>query len=60
MSRYAHPEVLVDTQWLMDHLNDPMVRVVEVDMSQNPTKMLIFLVQFSGISLRICSCPTSA
>jgi thiosulfate/3-mercaptopyruvate sulfurtransferase len=36
MSRYAHPEVLVDTQWLMDHLNDPMVRVVEVDMSPEP------------------------
>jgi thiosulfate/3-mercaptopyruvate sulfurtransferase len=36
MSRYAYPEVLVDTQWLMDHLNDPMVRVVEVDMSPEP------------------------
>jgi thiosulfate/3-mercaptopyruvate sulfurtransferase len=36
MSQYAHPEVLVDTQWLMDHLNDPMVRVVEVDMSTEP------------------------
>ena len=36
MSRYAHPEVLVDTQWLMDHLNDPMLRVVEVDMSPEP------------------------
>lgn len=33
MSQYAHPEVLVDTQWLMDRLNDPTVRVVEVDMS---------------------------
>jgi thiosulfate/3-mercaptopyruvate sulfurtransferase len=32
-SEYAHPEVLIETQWLMDHLNDPMVRVVEVDMS---------------------------
>jgi thiosulfate/3-mercaptopyruvate sulfurtransferase len=36
MSQYAHPEVLVDTQWLMEHLNDPMVRVVEVDMSPEP------------------------
>ena len=33
MSQYAHPQVLVDTQWLMDHLNDPTVHVVEVDMS---------------------------
>ncbi|MEM8642031.1 MAG: sulfurtransferase [Cyanobacteria bacterium P01_G01_bin.54] len=36
MSQYAHPEVLVTTQWLMDHLNDPTVRVVEVDMSSDP------------------------
>ena len=28
---YAHPEVLVDTQWVEDLLNDPKVRVAEVD-----------------------------
>jgi thiosulfate/3-mercaptopyruvate sulfurtransferase len=28
---YKHPEVLVDTQWVQDHLNDQNVRVVEVD-----------------------------
>jgi thiosulfate/3-mercaptopyruvate sulfurtransferase len=28
---YAHPEVLVDTQWVADHLNDSKVKVVEVD-----------------------------
>ena len=33
MSQYACPEVLVDTQWLTEHLNDPMVRVVEVNTS---------------------------
>ncbi len=27
---YAHPEVLVDTVWVNDHLNDPGVRIVEV------------------------------
>ena len=27
---YAHPEVLVDTVWLGDHVNDPGVRVAEV------------------------------
>jgi thiosulfate/3-mercaptopyruvate sulfurtransferase len=26
---YAHPEVLVDTDWVADHLNDPAVRLVE-------------------------------
>ena len=31
MAEYAHPEVLVTTQWVADHLNDPKVRLVEVD-----------------------------
>ncbi|MEM9219933.1 MAG: sulfurtransferase [Cyanobacteria bacterium P01_F01_bin.150] len=35
MSEYAYPEVLIDTQWLMEHLKDPTVRVVEVDSSQD-------------------------
>jgi thiosulfate/3-mercaptopyruvate sulfurtransferase len=28
---YAKPEVLVDTRWVEQHLNDPKVRIVEVD-----------------------------
>jgi thiosulfate/3-mercaptopyruvate sulfurtransferase len=28
---YAHPEVLVDTQWVVDHMNDHDVRIAEVD-----------------------------
>lgn len=28
---YAHPEALVTTQWVADHLDDPGVRVVESD-----------------------------
>jgi thiosulfate/3-mercaptopyruvate sulfurtransferase len=28
---YAHPEVLVDTQWVGDHLKDSNVRIAEVD-----------------------------
>ena len=28
---YAHPEVLVTTGWVAEHLNDPKVRLVEVD-----------------------------
>jgi thiosulfate/3-mercaptopyruvate sulfurtransferase len=28
---YAHPEVLVSTQWVADHLDDPNVRIVEAD-----------------------------
>lgn len=30
MSSYAHPEVLVSTQWVADHLNDSNVRLLEV------------------------------
>lgn len=31
MAEYAHPEVLVSTEWVAGHLNDPKVRLVEVD-----------------------------
>ncbi len=36
MTDYAHPEVLITPQWLMEHLNDPAIRIVEVDMSSEP------------------------
>ncbi|MBV8830278.1 MAG: sulfurtransferase [Acidobacteriaceae bacterium] len=31
MAQYAHPEVLVETDWLAQHLSDPSLRIVEVD-----------------------------
>jgi thiosulfate/3-mercaptopyruvate sulfurtransferase len=31
MNEYAHPEVLVSTQWVADHIDDPTVRIVESD-----------------------------
>lgn len=31
MSEYAHPEVLVSTDWVAEHLDDPNVRIVESD-----------------------------
>ncbi len=31
MAGYKHPEVLVETQWVQDHLKDPKLRLVEVD-----------------------------
>ncbi len=31
MSEYVHPEVLVDAEWLEQHVDDPNVRVMEVD-----------------------------
>jgi len=29
--QYAHPEALVSTQWLAEHLGDPAVRILESD-----------------------------
>ena len=31
MAAYAHPEVLVETDWLANHLSDPKLRVAEID-----------------------------
>ncbi len=31
MSGYAHPEALVETEWLAEHATDPNVRIFEVD-----------------------------
>jgi thiosulfate/3-mercaptopyruvate sulfurtransferase len=33
---YAHPEVLVDTQWVEDHMHDSEVRIAEVDYDPTP------------------------
>ncbi len=30
-SGYAHPEVLVETEWVAQHLNDPAIRLIEAD-----------------------------
>ncbi|MEQ9619589.1 MAG: sulfurtransferase [Deltaproteobacteria bacterium] len=31
MADYAHPEVLVSTEWVSEHLDDPDIRIVESD-----------------------------
>jgi len=31
MSNYAHPDTLVSTAWAIEHLNDPSVKFIEVD-----------------------------
>jgi thiosulfate/3-mercaptopyruvate sulfurtransferase len=33
MSQYAHPETLVNTQWLLEHLDDPHVCIIEMDLN---------------------------
>jgi thiosulfate/3-mercaptopyruvate sulfurtransferase len=30
-SGYIHPEVLVETSWVAEHLNDPAIRIIEAD-----------------------------
>ena len=32
---YIHPEVLVDADWVQAHLNDPRVRLIEVDVDSS-------------------------
>ncbi len=36
MDDYAHPEVLVDTQWLAEHLHDPQVRIIDAHIDPAP------------------------
>ena len=31
MTDYAHPEVLVDTDWVAEHLNDSNIKLIEID-----------------------------
>ncbi len=31
MSEYAHPEVLVSTDWVNEHLGDPGIKLIEID-----------------------------
>ena len=31
MTAYAHPGVLVETDWVHEHLHDPSIRLVEID-----------------------------
>ncbi len=42
-SGYAHPEVLVETSWVAEHLTDPVLRLIEAD----EEVMLAFVVDHS-------------
>ena len=35
MASYAHPDVVVETAWVHDHLNDPIVRIVEANYNRD-------------------------
>ncbi len=38
---YAHPEYLVDTAWVTEHLNDRNVRVVDCDVPDQSERVHI-------------------
>lgn len=38
MAKYAHPEVLVETDWVKRNLNNPGVRIVEIDVDAKAYK----------------------
>ena len=31
MEKFAHPEVLVSTDWVNEHRNDPAIKLIEID-----------------------------
>jgi len=35
MSDYVHPETLVDTEWVAQHVDDPNVRLIDVDVDSS-------------------------
>ena len=54
MAEYAHPEVLVSTQWVADHLSDPKIRLVEVDVDTTATIRATSRERWDGIGRRSC------
>ena len=48
MSQYIHPETIVDTQWLLEHLDDPNVCIIETDMSPELYEQATYLDRFFG------------
>jgi len=53
-TKYAQPEVLVDTQWLEEHLNDSNLKIAEVDYDpQYNYEMGIFQIHILLIGKKI-------
>src|SRR6266567_4304303 len=43
---YAHPEVLVETEWVAEHLNDASVRLIDVRSPQEYSGELLHMVNY--------------
>ena len=48
MTGYAHPEALVETGWVAEHMATTGVRLVEVDVDTTPTSRATFPARSAG------------
>jgi hypothetical protein len=53
-TRYMHPEVLVDGEWVQDHLHDHTIRLIEVDVDTTAYEQGHILVQWASSGKRTC------
>ena len=60
MTKYAHPEVLVETDWVAEHLDDPNVKLVEIDVDTQtgPTTSGPWRRRLAGSRLQAGILPT--
>jgi hypothetical protein len=57
MSEYVRAEALVDAGWVVQHLDDPNVRLVEVDEDTTAYERGHILMQWVGTGSSICMMP---
>jgi hypothetical protein len=57
MSEYVRAEALVDAGWVVQHLDDPNVRLVEVDEDTTAMSGATSAIQWAGIGSSICRMP---
>ena len=54
---YAHPEQLVDTEWMAAHLSDPSIRIVDMRQSGYPEGHVPGAVYLSPVAIRDAKAP---
>ncbi len=52
-TEYAHPELLVSTGWVAEHINDPKVKIIEVDVDTTSYDKGQFATRSAGTGRRI-------
>src|SRR5271169_2455385 len=60
MSDYAHPEVLVTTEWVAAHSKDAGLRVVEVDVDTTAYDQATWKAPSPGTGKPNCRTPSAA